>query len=339
MEKNAVQRQMMTSQLAVLLETGYPLVQGLAELAGPEADHETRQALTALSREIENGTPMAEALRICGDGLPAGMRVLFQGRLRGADQAVVKGLIRPQIEQLHLREAVQRELKHAVAISIVTMILTLGYLAFGVSAWGTWFGADPSPTWPVHLSQFLLTFCAGAGALLLLCLLALASFLSTGKGPGQSLALRLPLVGRLLRVSALADLSRDLALCLTAGVRLPDALELAAQSQSVERYRTSLLAFAQATLRGRAPGAPAPELAILSPSFEKLYRHAERENALTEVMAQLASLYAHESSALALYTRAWGGNILLIGVAFLAGMAIIAGYLPYLFQTTAFSLT
>lgn len=335
MDDRSARLRILAVQLAALFDSGYPLARGLADIARWETDKNTRDLLQTMGPALDAGRPMERILEEHGARLPALLRVLFRTSTSGIKGRSLSQIARPQADQLRLHESVWRGLRHAVLVSVVALVLTGFYLGFALAVWGKWFDAWPGPSAIVPAARALLITASVLGLVFLIVMILLAHFLAAGKGPGQGIALKLPFVGKTLRMMALADVTRLLAYFLASDVRLTEALELVALSQDIECFRTALIHMARATQEGRIPGAPAPDLLLFSPEFEQTYRTAEKTGVLQEMMDRLASTYAHEVHQAATYTRLWGSNVLLLMAAGVATLAILGSFLPYVFQTSA----
>ena len=291
-------------QMAVLLHCGIPTVRALEACAKQTSCSQLRAATAIMLGELRVGQGMSEAMRLAG--LP--FTELHCGALEVGERQGDLSLVFERLAA-HTEEAarVHRRLVSALAypalvvgFSLSCLYLLVRFLAPVLADVSRQLGQVPS-----GLTNLLI----GLGRLFqsesLMLLLAALTFMA-GRALHRQLwghrratteraLLRLPMLGKMIRLSILIRICRTLSMMIAAGLPLTDAFTLTARSCGSREYADKvLLPAVERVRRGEgvrfalqgAPGLPA--------SFAGLVLAGEESGRLEESFTHLAHLYELE---------------------------------------------
>lgn len=106
----------------------------------------------------------------------------------------------------------------------------------------------------------------------------------------SGLVLRIPLIGRVIRLRGSASYLKTLSLLLANGVRLNDALHLAAEAMPVESFVAALRTMRDGVLTGLSFHQAATQASILDPISLSFIKVGEESNSLPVALSRAAAL-------------------------------------------------
>ena len=106
--------------------------------------------------------------------------------------------------------------------------------------------------------------------------------------------LRLPAIGGLFHLIAVERFCRVLSALVTAGVPLPDAVQVSADSTNNRVFQTKLATVREAMIRGEGLARPITESALFPPAARQMIRVGERAGSLDVQLATAATYYERE---------------------------------------------
>lgn len=240
-------------QLATMMQSGVPMVQGFDIIAGGQRNVRMKNMLTSIKTEIESGSTLNESLA----KFPVQFDDLYQNLVRAGESAGVLDTVLDTIASYKeniesLKGKIKKALFYPAIVIAVAIVVTLLLLIFVVPTFQNLFrsfGADlPAFTQLiVNASEFMIAYW---WAVLLGAVGAAVGFIMAYKR-SRRLAhfidrtmLKLPIVGQIMHNSAVARFARTLAVTFKAGVPLVEALGTVAgatgsvvYSEAVKRIR------------------------------------------------------------------------------------------------------
>ena len=245
-------------QCALLLDAGLPLVSALDLRASLEGTPVTREMWRQLARAVESGVPLSTALRRQGgavDLFVAGM--VDAGEQSGELAAMLDRAGATLIQRAETGQAVRRALSYPVTVLCISGLVLLALVWRVVPLFAELFESLGVPLpWPTRmlLETSVLVSRWGPGALMLGATLGLRWRLWSRAGRGRrawrAFLGRMPVTGRVLRQSSVAECCRMLAMLLRAGLPLTDALATTALCMEEPAARVALLRLKRAVSRG-----------------------------------------------------------------------------------------
>src|SRR5713101_4663974 len=227
-----------TRQFSVMIDAGLPLVQCLEILGGQQENKGFAKALTGVRGTVEAGSTLANALRLYPkifDDLYSNM--VEAGETGGILDTILQRLSTYIEKAVKLRRAVQSAMIYPVAVIAIAALVIFALLRYAVPTFATLFaglGVElPLPTRIViGLSNSVVSF----GWMVILAVGALLYGLKVWYGtPGGRMAvdtvvLKIPLIGTLMRKISVARFTRTLGTLITSGVPMLEALAITART-------------------------------------------------------------------------------------------------------------
>ncbi len=324
-------------QLATMMAAGVPMVQGFEIVAGGQNNPRVKDMLVDIKTEIEGGSALNEAL----GKYPVQFDELYRNLVRAGESAGVLDTVLDTIATYQENiEAIKGKIKKAMfypaMVLAVALLVSAILLIFVIPQFETVFknfGADlPAFTQMlINLSRFVvawwwLMLLVGIGGVVGMIMLYKRSD-KFAHFVGRAL-LKLPVIGEILRQSAMARFARTLGVTFRAGVPLVEALESVAgatgsvvYNEAVKRIREDVAVGHQLQLAIRQTGL-FPNMVVQMVSI------GEESGALDAMLFKIAEFYEQEvnNAVDALSSLLEPFIMVIIGV--IVGGMVIGMYLP-----------
>ncbi|MDP9222957.1 MAG: type II secretion system F family protein [Actinomycetota bacterium] len=145
-----------------------------------------------------------------------------------------------------------------------------------------------------------------------------------GKARRDRLLLRLPAVGALVHVIAVERFCRVLAALVSAGVPLPDAVEVSGASTNNRVFQAKLATVREAMMRGQGLARPMSESGLLPAAARQMIRVGEATGSLDRQLATAAVFYERELAYRLKKATDLFEPIVILGVGFVVGFVAVA---------------
>lgn len=333
---NAKELAIFTRQFSVMIDAGLPLVQCLEILSGQQENKGFAKALTGVRGSVEAGSTLANALRLypkAFDDLYTNM--IEAGETGGILDTILQRLSTYIEKAVKLKRAVQSALIYPVAVLVISGGVILLLLWKVVPIFANLFaglGVDlPLPTRIViALSHAVASF-----AWVLILLLAAASYglkayygTPNGRMAVDTIILKLPLLGSLMRKIGVARFTRTLGTLITSGVPMLEAMDITARTSGNAVIEKAILEVRKAIEAGRTIVDPLRETGVFPNMVVQMVGVGEQTGALDSMLQKVADFYEDEVDAAVadLLTAMEPMIILFLGV--VVGGVVISMYLP-----------
>ena len=325
-----------TRQFATMIGAGLPMVQCLEILAQQSDSAGMRKVIGQVKESVQAGTTLAEALsrhKKTFDDLYVNM--VDAGEIGGALDTI---LIRLAVYR-EKADALVRKVKGAmiypavillVAIGVTTLMLTFIVPIFAKMFAGV--GAElPGPTkFVLGLSNFLRSnFLTG---LIFLALLAVGFrfYVRTEQGrlTIDKLLLKLPLIGDLLRKSAVSRFTRTLGTLISSGVSILEALDITAKTAGNKVIQNAIKKSVVAIAEGETITQPLKETGVFPPMVTQMISVGEKTGGLDDMLSKIADFYEDEVDAAVSALTSLIEPVVIIILGVVVGGILISMYLP-----------
>ncbi len=325
-----------TRQFSVMIDAGLPLVQCLEILASQQENKAFQRALSGVRATVEGGSTLANALRQYPrifDDLYTNM--VEAGETGGILDTILQRLSAYIEKAVKLRRAVQSALIYPVAVVVIAGGVVVLLLWKVVPIFATLFaglGVDlPLPTRIViGLSHFVGTFAPVFIVLGIVGFFGLKYWYRTPQGRMtiDSLILKLPLLGVLMRKIAVARFTRTLGTLITSGVSMLEAMDITARTSGNAVIEKAIITVRKAIETGRTIVDPLRETGVFPNMVVQMIGVGEQTGALDAMLQKVADFYEDEVDAAVgdLLTAMEPMIILFLGV--VVGGVVISMYLP-----------
>ena len=325
-----------TRQFAVMIDAGLPLVQCLGVLGEQEENRRFAATIRAVQTDVEDGSTLADALRAhprSFDRLYTSM--VAAGEAGGVLDTILERLSSHIEKQVTLRGQVRSAMMYPLAVlSIAAMVV--GVLLWKViPAFAALFeGLGAVLPLPTRLVVAASDSFAGAVPLLGLGLLGTTllfrRYYSTGRGRRtvDGIALRVPLLGGIVRRNAVARFCRTLSALLGAGVPILESLDITAGTAGNAVVEDAVMKTRAAIERGESVAAPLRDTRVFPVLATQMINVGEATGALEAMLAKVADFYEDEVDRAVAGMTALLEPLVVAVLGIVVGGIVVAMYLP-----------
>lgn len=323
-------------EMAALLKAGLPLVQSLDIMLDRQRHQTFRRSLTTVRERVKSGLALSEAFRAEGPMYPP---ILAASLIAGERTGNLEGVLRRFSAYLRLTQGLK---KKAISAAIYPLVLTcmMGGLAtilvvFVIPQFESFY-ADFDVQLPL-ITRGLMGFSVGLRRHLLWVVMALLAAVvftvSWLRREGSGLIvdrtlMRLPLVGRLMRMYATSQLARTLSALLTGGLPLVNAMEVSAASVS-NRAMAAAVSHAVPQIReGKSLTVALESTEMVENLALELVKVGEQTGALADMLTAVADFYDDELAGRVAAVMALAEPVMLVLMAVVVAGMLLAFYLP-----------
>lgn len=325
-----------TRQFATMIGAGLPMVQCLEILAQQSDSAGMRKVIGQVKESVQAGTTLAEALsrhKKTFDDLYVNM--VDAGEIGGALDTI---LIRLAVYR-EKADALVRKVKGALIYPAVILIVAIGVttlmLTFIVPIFAKMFsgvGAElPGPTkFVMGLSQFLRANSLAGLIFFVLAAVGLRFYVRTEQGhlTIDKLLLKLPLIGDLLRKSAISRFTRTLGTLISSGVSILEALDITAKTAGNKVIQNAIKKSVLAIAEGETITQPLKETGVFPPMVTQMISVGEKTGGLDDMLNKIADFYEEEVDAAVSALTSIIEPVVIIFMGAIVGGILISMYLP-----------
>ena len=325
-------------QLAVILQSGVPLAQGLELLASNMTNPQLAACITQIALRLNAGEELSTCLRQYPKVFrPITVGLIEAGEAGGILEEVLDRIAHLMEQQAKLRGQMIGALIYPVIVLVLAITVSLALLIFIVPRFESMFsslGAQlPAITQVMlNLSRFV-TNPAGMGivvAVILGGLFLFRSYYSTAAGrlAVDSRLFQLPLFGGLLLRYEMASLSETLATLVNSGIPIIDGLQRCISASSNQLIKNTLARSIVLAQQGQPLSISLDNSKALPRLFISMVKIGEETGELSFMLEKLAVFYNREiESAVSALTKAMEPITVMV-VAGIVGTIVIALYMP-----------
>ena len=333
---NARELAIFTRQFPVMIDAGLPLVQCLDILADQQANQAFSKVLTGVRRTVEGGATLANALR----EFPKVFDDLYTNMVEAGEAGgILDGVLQRLSTHIEKTVKLRRAVKSALIYPSVVVLIAVGVIVLllwkVVPIFATLFAglevALPLPTRIViGLSNGIASFALPALILLALSGYGLKLFYGTPQGrmSVDTLILKLPLLGGLMRKISVGMFTRTLGTLIASGVPMLEAMDITARTAGNAVVEKAILAVRRAIETGRTIVDPLRETGVFPNLVVQMIGVGEQTGSLDAMLNKIADFYEEEVDVAVgdLLTAMEPLIILFLGV--VVGGVVISMYLP-----------
>jgi type IV pilus assembly protein PilC len=325
-----------TRQFSTMINAGLPLVQALDILAKQTDNKALAETTRVVVADVESGNTVADAL----GKHPKAFTDLYVNMVAAGEAGGILDTILNRLATfLEKNDAIMRKVKGAMVypavIFSVAGIAVSVLLIFVIPIFQNMFASVnmelPLPTVVViALSNFLKGYwwalIAGAVA-------AQQGFIryyatDGGKLVIDRLLLRMPILGDMLRKSAVSRFTRTLGTLISSGVSILDGLEITAKTSGNRVIQDAILESRASIAGGDTISAPLAKSAVFPPMVISMIAVGEQTGGLDEMLTKIADFYDDEVDAAVSALLSAMEPIMIVVLGTIVGGMVVAMYLP-----------
>jgi type IV pilus assembly protein PilC len=325
-----------TRQFSTMVNAGLPLVQALDILARQSENPALAAAVRAVVADVEQGNTVADAMR----KQPKAFNELYTNMVAAGEMGGILDVILNRLAVfMEKNDALIRKVKGAMIYP--TVILCVAGLCVVVLLWrvipvfSAMFASVgmelPLPTQVViGLSTFLnqywwMLLLGGAGTVV-----ALRRYYATSSGQLviDALLLKVPVLGDVLRKSAVSRFTRTLGTLVSSGVSILDGLEITARTAGNRVVEDAVMQSRASIAGGDTIAGPLDKSGVFPPMVISMINVGEQTGGLDEMLSKIADFYDDEVDAAVSGLLSLLEPIMIVFLGVVVGGMIVAMYLP-----------
>jgi type IV pilus assembly protein PilC len=331
-----------TRQFSTMIDAGLPLVQGLTILADQSENKTFKTILKEITKDVEGGSTLAEAMK----KHPKVFDELFVNLVAAGEVGgILDTILRRLADYIEKAEKLKKRIKGAmtyplvvVAIAIIVIAVILIFVIPVFEDMFKGFGAAlPAPTQlVVNMSRFIKGNFHFIIIGLAIIIVALKQYRNSkqGRKSTDSLLLKVPIFGELLRKVAVARFTRTLGTMIQSGVPILDSLEIVAKTSGNVILEEIIYEVRGSIAEGQTIAEPLSETDIFPGMVVQMISVGEATGALDTMLGKIADFYDDEVDAAVEALTSMLEPLLMLFLGGSIGGLVIAMYLP-IFQMAA----
>src|SRR6266480_4247664 len=322
-----------TRQFATMINAGLPLVQALDILAQQTENKALADVTRAVVYDVESGHTLADALR----KHPKAFSDLYVNMVAAGEAGGILDTILLRLAQfLEKNDAIVRKVKGAMVypavIFSVAGIAVSVLLIFVIPTFQSMFASAgiqlPLPTRIVIglsslLKHYWWAMILAAGGVVF----GIRRYYTTpaGKLMIDKLLLKMPVLGDLLRKSAVSRFTRTLGTLISSGVSILDGLEITARNMVIHN---AVMDSRASIAGGETIAGPLAKSKVFPPMVISMIAVGEQTGGLDEMLSKIADFYDEEVDAAVSTLLSLMEPIMIVVLGVIVGGMVVAMYLP-----------
>ena len=323
-------------QFSVMIDAGLPLVQCLEILGSQQKNRMFQKVLFQVRQDVESGSTLSDSLR----KHPKTFNDLFCNMIAAGESGGILDTILQRLaayieKAVKLKAAVRSAMIYPVAVitiavGVVVIILWKVIPTFAMLFQGL--GATlPLPTRiTIAVSNFLGRYMPllvlGGGAAFYF----LNRYNKTYKGRRQidTVILKLPVLGDLMRKIAVARFCRTLGTLIQSGVPILEGLEITARTSGNSIVEDAIMATRKSIEEGKTISGPLEETGVFPSMVVQMISVGEQTGALDAMLSKIADFYEDEVDEAVANLMSLLEPILILFLGVMIGGIVISMYMP-----------
>ncbi len=325
-----------TRQLSFMIDAGLPLNQAL-EIIGTQVENKALQkTMFEVRQAIEGGSSFSDALA----EHPHVFNELYTNMVAAGEAGGILDTILERLsiyieKAVKLKRAVKSAMIYpisvmAIAIGVVIVILwqvipTFAKLFTGLGK------ALPMPTQiTIDLSNFVGNYILFIFGGIVALVIALRWYHSTpgGKLAIDSLMLRLPVIGIVLRKIAIARFCRTLGTLISSGVPILDSLDITAKTAGNRVIENAVMEARNSVEAGKTLSEPLRDSEVFTPMVVQMVNVGEQTGELDAMVNKVAEFYEEEVDAAVQDLLSLLEPLIIIFLGVTIGWIVVSMYMP-----------
>src|SRR5438874_1653359 len=326
----------MTRQFATMINAGLPLVQALDILAQQTENKILADVTRQVVYDVESGHTLADALR----KHPRAFSDLYVNMVAAGEAGGILDTILVRLAQcLEKNDAIVRKVKGAMVypavICSVAVIAVSVLLIFVIPTFQNMFASVnlelPLPTRIViGLSNLLKNYWWAILGVIGFIFFSITRYYKTAAGRLQidRLLLRLPVLGDVLRKSAVSRFTRTLGTLISSGVSILDGLEITARTAGNMVIHNAVMESRASIAGGETIAQPLAKSKVFPPMVISMIAVGEQTGGMDEMLSKIADFYDDEVDAAVSTLLSLMEPIMIVVLGVVVGGMVVAMYLP-----------
>jgi type IV pilus assembly protein PilC len=323
-------------QFATMINSGLPILRALSILADQTSNKLLGETLAACRLDVEQGSSLSGAMqkhpKVFNDLY---VSMVKSGEMGGSLDSTLLKLAAMLEREVHLRGKIKSAMTYPVAVVGLVMLIMAAMLLFVVPQFKGIYaqlgGTLPMPTRVLlavsdAFKSYWYIVLAGAGVARFF----FRRYKATDKGRTNidRLKLRAPVFGALFHKTALSRFSSTLAMLLSAGVPILQALDIVADTVNNKIISRAVVDVQSSVREGESIAKPLATHAVFPPMVVQMIAVGEETGQVDTMLLKIAQFYDQEVEATVDALTSLIEPILIAVIGGFVGAAVIALYMP-----------
>jgi type IV pilus assembly protein PilC len=325
-----------TRQFATMINAGLPLVQSLTILAEQTENERFKVIITQVLNDIQAGQTLADSMR----RHPKVFTDLYVNMVAAGEAGGILDTILLRLSTfLEKNDALIRKIKGAMTYPAVMLMVVLGATTIllwkVVPVFATIFTdagmALPMPTMVVlSISEFLQSYIHFLFMGVIALVFAIKKYYGTKDGNLRidRILLRMPVLGPLIRKSAVSRFTRTLGTLISSGVSILDGLEITARTAGNRVVHDAVMKSRASIAGGATISDPLRASGVFPPMVVQMINVGEQTGGLDDMLSKIADFYDDEVDAAVSALTSVLEPIMIVVMGVVIGGMVVAMYLP-----------
>jgi type IV pilus assembly protein PilC len=325
-----------TRQFATMINSGLPLVQSLNILAA-QTEHPKLKAVTkAVVFDVEAGNTLADAF----SKHPSAFSQLYVNMVAAGEAGGILDTILLRLATfLEKNDALIRKVKSAMIYPSVILTVAAGAIAilliFVIPVFQEMFAsvgnALPLPTRIViGMSDFLQNYWWAVLGAIGATAFGIKQYYATSAGRRviDRILINMPVLGDVIRKSAVSRFTRTLGTLISSGVSILEGLEITAKTAGNAVVQDAIMQSRASIAGGDTIAAPLEKSGVFPPMVISMIAVGEQTGGLDEMLSKIADFYDDEVDVAVSGLLALMEPVMILFLGVIVGGMIVAMYLP-----------
>ena len=325
-----------TRQFATMINSGLPLVQSLSILAAQTENKALKEVTKQVVFDVEAGNTLADAF----SRHPKAFSGLFVNMVAAGEAGGILDTILLRLATfLEKNDALIRKVKSAmiypaVIMSVAAIAITV-LLIFVIPVFQSMFASVnmelPLPTRVViGLSEFLIGYWWAIIAAIAAVVFLIRQYYATPDGHKNidRMMINSPVLGDVIRKSAVSRFTRTLGTLISSGVSILDGLEITAKTSGNRVIHDAVMESRASIAGGETIAAPLERSKVFPPMVISMIAVGEQTGGLDEMLTKIADFYDEEVDVAVGALLSLMEPVMIVVLGVVVGGMVVAMYLP-----------
>src|SRR5687768_16035396 len=325
-----------TRQFSTMINAGLPLVQALDILSKQSENPALKEVTRQVVFDVESGHTVADALR----KHPKAFTDLYTNMVAAGEAGGILDTILLRLAVfLEKNDALVRKVKGAMiypGVILSVAVIAIGVLLlFVIPVFKEMFAsvgmALPLPTRVViGLSEFLQGYWYMVAGAIVGGVWLLKRYYATSNGrlSIDRMLLRFPILGDVLRKSAVSRFTRTLGTLISSGVSILEGLEITAKTAGNRVIQDAIMESRASIAGGESIAAPLQKSQVFPPMVISMIAVGEQTGGLDEMLSKIADFYDEEVDAAVSGLLSMMEPVMIVFLGVVVGGMVVSMYLP-----------
>ncbi len=289
-------------QLSVFVQAGIPIMEALQVIAEETPDKMLQRTLHDMIDRIQAGDTFASAAAAHPEAFPN----YYVGMLTSAELTGNLDIVLDQLgdyidRDIEARGKITGAMIYPAVVAVMAVVVVVVLATFVMPKFVTFFKSFnaqlPLPTrMLLGASNFVSTWWFAILGVIVLAAIGIIALRRSRSGKAwlDSMVLKLPVVGDLVRTAVIERICRILSSMIRAGVALPDAMRVTAESSNNAVYRKGLSTVRDEMMEGQGLAEPLGRTGLFPGAARQMFRVGEETGTLDAQLATAATFYDRE---------------------------------------------